>query len=109
MAIAKGIPDEPSQNVVLDAFDVLSGQKPFTSLTSYLPTDLMRLTASDIDTSNWKSAQTCDEWWKRPQVLRKLCSRKDGYVVSFDGYSPEKNETIKSLRKTIEKNEIKLL
>ena len=36
-------------------------------------------------------------------------SRKDGYVVSFDGYGPEENETIKSLRKAVEKNEIKLL
>ena len=30
-------------------------------------------------------------------------SRKDGYVVSFDGYGPEENETIKSLRKAVEK------
>ena len=44
MAIAKRIPDEPSQNVVLDAFDILSGQIPFMSLTSYLSPDLMRLT-----------------------------------------------------------------
>jgi len=36
-------------------------------------------------------------------------TRNDGYVVSFDGYGPEENETIKSLRKAVEKNEIKLL
>ena len=43
MAIAKRIPDEPSQSVVLDAFDVLSGQKSFTSFTSYLPPDLKKI------------------------------------------------------------------
>ena len=36
MAIAERIPDEPSQSVVLDAFDVLSGQKSFTSFTSQI-------------------------------------------------------------------------
>ena len=58
---------------MLDAFDVLSGQKPFTSFTSYLPPDLTRLMASEVDTTNWKSAHTWVEWWKQPQVLRKLC------------------------------------
>ena len=29
--------------------------------------------ASEVDTTNWKSAHTWVEWWKRPQVLRKLC------------------------------------
>ena len=72
MTIAKRIPDEPSQSVVLDAFDVLSGQKSFTSFTSYLPPDLMKLT-SEVDITNWKNAQTWVKWWKRPQVLRKLC------------------------------------
>ena len=36
MAITKRIPDEPSQSVVLDAFDVLSSQKPFTSFSYQL-------------------------------------------------------------------------
>ena len=36
-------------------------------------------------------------------------SRKDGYVISFDGYGPEENEIIISLRKAAERNEIKLL
>ena len=36
-------------------------------------------------------------------------SRKDGYVISFDGYGPEENEIIRSLRKAAERNEIKLL
>ena len=36
MAIAERIPDEPSQSVVLDAFDVLSGQKSFISFTSQI-------------------------------------------------------------------------
>ena len=35
-------------------------------------------------------------------------SRQCGYVISFDGYSPEDNETIKSLKKAAERNEIKI-
>ena len=36
-------------------------------------------------------------------------SRQNGYVISFDGYGPEDNETIKSLKKAAERNEIKIL
>ena len=36
-------------------------------------------------------------------------NRQVGYVVSFDVYGPEENEIIKSLKKTVETNEIKLL
>ena len=235
MAISKRIPDEPSQSVVSDGFDILCGQKSFTAFSNHLPPNLTKLTVSEVDCTNWKSAQTWVDWWKRPQVLRKLCkafsdldnndwddlpgttnpvesinrqsvpdnvksvslrpliehfyledkrhaimqvacdanvtisyhtkqrkrsycrrppkapekvaqlkipagkkavgtrlsvefyedeseqstvwykgtiisyTRNDGYVVSFDGYGPEENETIKSLRKAVEKNEIKLL
>lgn len=36
-------------------------------------------------------------------------SRQAGYVISFEGYGPEENETIKSLKKAAERHEIKLL
>ena len=36
-------------------------------------------------------------------------SRQCGYIVSFDGYGPEENETIKSLKRAAERNEIKIL
>ena len=38
-----------------------------------------------------------------------LTGNKQGHTVSFDGYGPEHNETIKSLRKAIERGEVKLL
>ena len=233
MSIAKRIPDEPSRDVVMEAFDILSGQKSFASFSKYLPSDLSSLRSCEIDTTNWKSTTMWIDWWKRPQVLRKLCkaysslvddewddlpgttnpvesinrqsvpgnakavslkpliehfyledkrhailqvacnanitisyhtkqrqrsrrppkapekaiqltiptgkraigmrlsvefytderkqnttwykgtvisySRRDGYIISFDGYGPEDNETIKSLKKAAERNEIKIL
>ena len=36
-------------------------------------------------------------------------SRQAGYVISFEGYGPEENETIVSLKKAAKRNEIKLL
>ena len=38
-----------------------------------------------------------------------IAYNKRGHIVSFDGYGPEHNETIKSLRKAIERGEVKLL
>jgi len=35
-------------------------------------------------------------------------SRK-GYIVSFDGFGPEENEVVKSLKKVIEVGELKIL
>ena len=233
MSISKRIPDEPSRDFVMEAFDILSGQKSFMCFAKYLPSDLSSLKSCEIDTTNWKSTTTWVDWWKRPQVLRKLCkaysnledddwddlpgttnpvesinrqsvpgnaktvslkpliehfyledkrhailqvacnanitisyhtkqrqrsrrppkapekviqlviptgkraigmrlsvefysddskktttwykgtvisySRQNGYVISFDGYGPEDNETIKSLKKAAERNEIKIL
>ena len=56
-----------------DGFDVLCGQKSFTAFSNHLPPNLTKLTVSEVDCTNWKSAQTWVDWWKRPQVLRKLC------------------------------------
>jgi len=38
-----------------------------------------------------------------------IAYNKQGYIVTFDGCGPEDNETIKSLKKAIEKGEVKLL
>ena len=45
--------------------------------------------------------------WYKGMVISY--SRQSGYVVSFDGYGPEDNETIKSLKKAAERNEIKII
>ena len=63
MVIAKRIPDEPSADVVLEAFHILHGQKPHSDFSIRF----------NVDTSNWKQAKTWVDWWKRPQVLKKLC------------------------------------
>ena len=70
MAIAKRIPDEPSADVVLEAFDILQGKKPHSDFSKALPPDLMSF---NVDTNDWKGAKTWVDWWKRPHVLRKLC------------------------------------
>jgi len=73
MTIAKRIPDEPSKDIVQEALDILSGVKSFESFSEYFPPDLSCLTSSQVDTSNWKNSQTWVDWWRRPQVLKKLC------------------------------------
>ena len=70
MVIAKRIPDEPSADIVLEAFDILHRQKPHSEFSKALPPDLISHT---VDTSNWKQATIWMDWWKRPQVL-KLCN-----------------------------------
>ena len=44
--------------------------------------------------------------WYRGTII---VYNKRGHTVSFDGYGPEHNETIKSLRKAMERGEVKLL
>ena len=44
--------------------------------------------------------------WYRGTII---VYNKRGNTVSFDGYGPEHNETNKSLRKAIERGEVKLL
>ena len=38
-----------------------------------------------------------------------IAHSKWGHTMCFDGYGPEHNETIKSLRKAIERSEVKFL
>jgi len=52
------------------------------------------------------STEQSTTWYKGTVILY---NRQVGYVVSFDVYGPEENEIIKSLKKTVETNEIKLL
>ena len=72
MSIAERIPHEPSKDIAMEAFDVLSGQKSFASLSKYLPPDLSLLKSNEVDTTSWKSTAIWVDWWKQPQVLRKL-------------------------------------
>ena len=69
-SVAKRIPDEPSADVVPEAFDILQGIKPHSDFSKALPPDLMSFNA---DSNDWKGAKTWVDWWKRPHVLRKLC------------------------------------
>ena len=77
-----------------------------------------KTTKGTTEDPHWKKAiGTClsveDEseqstvWHKGMAIISY--TRKDGYVVSFDRYGPEESKTIKSLRKAMERNEIKLL
>ena len=72
MSVVKRIPDEPSKDVVQDAFEVLCGAKSFEILSRYLPPNLSSMSADQVDTHNWKSVETWSEWWRRPHVLKKL-------------------------------------
>jgi len=74
VSIAKRIPDERSQKTVIDAFDVLCGIKSFELFSIYLPPNLKSLKACDVDTSRWKDVQGWVDWWRKPNVLRKLSS-----------------------------------
>ena len=73
MTIAKQIPDEPSKDIVQEAFDVLSGVKSFETFSENLPPDISSLNSSQVDTDNWKNVQAWADWWRRPHVLKKLC------------------------------------
>ena len=90
MAIAKRIPNEPSQTVVINGFDVLCGQRSFTSFSDFLPLNLKELTELEVDTTNWKNYQTKINWWKRPQVLKSISLRP--LIEHF--YSEDKRHAI---------------
>ena len=72
MSIVKCIPDEPSRDVVQDAFEVLCGAKSFKTFSRYLPPNLSSMSTDQVDTHNWKSVETWSDWWRRPHVLKKL-------------------------------------
>ena len=59
---------------MLDAFDVLCGVKSFELFSIYLPPNLKSLKAQDVDTSRWKDVQVWVDWWRKPNVLKKLSS-----------------------------------
>ena len=72
MSIVKCIPDEPSRDVVQDAFEVLCGAKSFKTFSRYLPPNLSSMSTDQVDTHNWKSVETWSDWWRCPHVLKKL-------------------------------------
>jgi len=72
MNISKKIPDEPSKEVVDQAFNVLCGSESFTVFSLQLPPDLQSMDTTVVDTSRWKDLETWVDWWKRPHVLKKL-------------------------------------
>jgi len=74
MSVVKRIPDEPSKDVVQDAFEVLCGKKHFETFSSYLPPNLSSISADQVDTHNCKSLETWSEWWRCPHVLSKAYS-----------------------------------
>ena len=50
--------------------------------------------------------QQATTWYKGTVISY---NRQQGYVITFDGFGPEENESIKCLRKAFEKKEIRLL
>ena len=72
MNIARKIPDEPSKEIVDQAFDVLCGSKSFTLFSSQLPPDLKSVDVTAVNTNRWKDLETWVDWWKRLHVLKKL-------------------------------------
>ena len=52
MSTVKRIPDEPSKDVVQDAFEVLCGAKSFEILSRYLPRSLSSMSADRVDMHN---------------------------------------------------------
>ena len=73
VAVAKLIPDNPSREIVKQAFNILAGSEPFTKLAENLPPPLCNCTTDKVDSTNWTRAQTWIEWWTRSQILKKLC------------------------------------
>jgi len=57
MSVVKCTPDEPSKDVVQDAFEVICGAKSFETFSSYLPPNLSSISADQVDTHNWKSLE----------------------------------------------------
>jgi len=52
------------------------------------------------------TTKACSTTWYKGTVI---AYNKQGYIVTFDGCGTEDNETIKPLKKAIEKGEVKLL
>jgi len=50
--------------------------------------------------------QTTNTWYKGTVIAY---SRNKGYVINFNGFGPEENESIRSLNKAVEKGEVKLI
>ena len=72
MSIVKCIPDEPSRDMVQDAFEVLCSTKSFEIFSRHLPPNLVSMSADQVDTLNWKNVKTWTEWLRHPHVLKKL-------------------------------------
>ena len=51
-------------------------------------------------------AQTTTTWYKGTVIAY---SHNKGYVVNFDGCRPEENKSVQSLKKAVEKGEVKLI
>ena len=102
MSIAKIIPDERSQKIVSDAFDVLCGIKSFEMFASYLPPNLKLLKASDVDRTQWKDVQTWVDRWRRPHVLKKLSAAYSS--ISFEDWDdlPGTTNAVKSFNRQLE-------
>ena len=99
MSIAKIIPNERSQKIVSDAFDVLCGIKSFEMFASYLPPNLKLLKASDVDRTQWKDVQTWVNWWRRPHVLKKLSAAYSS--ISFEDWDdlPDTTNAVESINR----------
>ena len=99
MAIAKRIPDECSTERVQTCFDVLCGVKSFQELSSYLPPNLSKLNALEVETSGWKHAETWVDWWRRPRVLKKLSKAYTALTAAEWDDLPDTTNPVESINR----------
>ena len=107
MAVAKLIPDNPSREIVKQAFNILAGSEPFTKLAENLPPPLCNCTTVKVESINWTRAQTWIEWWTCPQILKKL--RKAYSALDSDDWDelPGTNNPVESINQQSTPNNVK--
>ena len=70
-----------------------------------IPT-VKRAIGTQVSVEFYNDSDCVSTTWHKGTVIR--CN-KQGYLVTFDDYGPDHNEVIKSLKKSFEKGEIKIL
>lgn len=73
MSIAKRISSETLRENVEKFFDVLCGLAPLDAISQQILADNCFVTScSQVDMSHWNNTLIWAEWWRNPQVLKKL-------------------------------------
>ena len=99
VAVVKLIPDNPSREIVKQAFNILAGSEPFTTLAEKLPPPLCNYTIEEVEDTNWTRTQTWIEWWTRPQILKKLCKAYSALDSDDWNELPGTNNPVESINR----------